>query len=137
MDNFVSERMREFHHKNKTNKFFVYHFFYTGYHGNSWNPRSVRWGGIGVAPYKTADHIFQRYLIEEEEHSKGLRSRRHFLTMFTQNRNKKTLGLTLLGEGLTSSEAYDMENFLRPEGYNSVFDKRIWNTIAGGKNVRS
>lgn len=123
--------MKEFHIANKTNKFLVYHFFYKGF-AKGWTPRSLRWGGVGVAPYLNLDLVWERYEIEGWEFLTGQRPyQRHFLKMFINYREKQ-LGLDIVAKDLTSTQAYDIENFLRPEGYNCKFDQRIWNSKAGG-----
>jgi len=127
-----SERMKEFHIKNKLNKFLVYHWFYTGW-ASGWSPSSLRWGGIGIAPYSDIGVVKERYDIEGWEIKEGLRpSERFMLKMIRIQKPKSNVAIKLIQENLTENVAKDIENFLRPEGYNHKKDQRIWNSRAGG-----
>jgi hypothetical protein len=132
-NHWYSEEMKEFHYANKTSEYLVYHWYYTGF-SKGWTPSSFRWGGVGIGPYPTLDLINQRYDIEGWEVGQGLRkSERFMLKMIRILDAKNQLGLKLIDSGLSRTAALDIENFLRPEGYNNKFDKRIWNTVAGGE----
>ena len=131
-NHWYSEEMQEFHYSNKTSKYLVYHWYYTGL-SSDWTPSSFRWGGVGVAPYASLDLVNQRYDIEGWEVGQGLRkSERFMLKMIRILDAKNQIGLKLIDSGLSRTAALDIENFLRPEGYNNKFDRRIWNTVAGG-----
>jgi len=131
-NHWYSEEMREFHYSNKTSGYLVYHWHYTG-PALDWAPASLRWGGVGVAPYANLDLVNQRYDIEGWEVSTGLRkSERFMLRMIRMLKAKDQIGLKLIDSGISRNAALDIENFLRPEGYNNKLDRRIWNTKAGG-----
>jgi hypothetical protein len=131
-NHWYSEEMKEFHYSNKTSKYLVYHWYYTGF-SKDWTPSSFRWGGVGVTSLATKELVTQRYDIEGWEIGQGLRkSERFMLRMIRTLKAKNQLGLKLIDSGLSRTEAFDIENYLRPEGYNCKHDNRIWNDKAGG-----
>ena len=132
MNKWYSDKMKEHHYSSKTDRYMVYHWYYTGA-AKDWSPRSFRWGGVGVCPYSTLDQVRLRYEIEAWEVEEGFRQKERFmLKMINRFAYKNQLGLQLVAQDLSRSCALDMENFLRPEGYNNKHDQRIWNTVAGG-----
>jgi hypothetical protein len=131
-NHWYSEEMKEFHYANKTSEYLVYHWYYTG-PALRWTPSSFRWGGVGISPYLTLDLVNQRYDIEGWEVGQGYRKDERFmLKMIRTLDHRNQLGLKLIDSNLSRTKALDIENFLRPEGYNNKHDKRIWNTVAGG-----
>ena len=132
MAKWFSERMITFDSRYRTNTYLVYHWYYNG-PAQGWSPSSLRWGGIGIAPYGSLDHVVERYDIEAYEIKSGKRkSERFMLKMIRILGCKNQLSIKVVDENLRRNQALDVENFLRPEGYNCKSDQRIWNTVKGG-----
>ena len=121
--------MKIFHTIEKMSTYNVYHWYYKG-KGKDWDPRDVDWGYIGIAPYEL---IEERYRIESKECDLGLRPRRRkVIQMLNKFQPKGLIGLRIIGVNLKRNEALKIEKALRPEGYTSKLDQRIWNEVAGG-----
>jgi hypothetical protein len=134
MANWLSDRMREHHERCKTDEYMVYHWYYKG-RAQGWNPKSLRWGGIGICPYANLEDIKLRYDIELWEFLEGLRRNKRFMLMMIERFTlSNQIGLKIVDSGLTRQEALDIENFLRPDGYTKYKDQRIWNTKKGGED---
>lgn len=132
MAKWYSEDMKEHHTKARTDTYVVYHIKYLG-KAKGWNPKSVRWGYVGIAPYDNIEDVYKRYVIEREEIRLGKRkSKRKVMQMIEEFADDGLIGVSLLADNLTREEALDMEAFLRPKGYDCYFDQRIWNAAEGG-----
>jgi len=129
MAKWYSTEMKLFHISHKEPTYYVYHWFYTG-NAKGWNPKELKWGYVGIAPYPQVD---ERYRIESKECALGLRSRkRKVIEMYDLFKPKLKIDFKIVGMNITRKEALQIENVLRPEGYTSNLDGRIWNEIAGG-----
>ena len=121
--------MKIFHTTHKTDSYYLYHWFYTGF-AAGWDPCDLRWGYVGIAPYP---EIPERYRIESKECATGQRKRkRTVIRMLDLFQPKNQIGFRIIGQNLTSLEALRFESFLRPEGHVFKKDNRIWNEVAGG-----
>ena len=124
-----SEEMKSFHTIHKEAMYYVYHWFYTG-NARDWNPKELKWGYVGVAPYP---HLDERYRNESKECALGLRKRkRKVIEMYDLFKPKNKINFKIVGMNLTRKEALQIEQALRPEGYTTALDQRIWNEVAGG-----
>lgn len=129
MPKWYSEEMRLFHTIEKSSKYYVYHWFYKG-PTKGWDPSELKWGYVGIAPYEM---IKERYRIERKECALGLRKKkRKVIQMLDKYEPKGLIGLRIIGINLRRNEALQIERALRPEGYTSQLDGRIWNEVAGG-----
>jgi hypothetical protein len=129
MAKWYSEEMQMFHVANAGDKYFLYHWFYTGW-AKDWNPRDLDWGYIGVAPY---ENVPERYRIESMECATGKRlKKRKVIEMLDKFRSQSKIGFRIIGQNLTRKEALRIEHMLRPDNWTSKVDRRVWNEVAGG-----
>jgi len=129
MAKWYSEEMELFHKEKKGPLYYVYHWFYTG-KAVGWTSDELRWGYIGIAPY---EEVPERYRIESKECELGLRpKKRKVIEMLDMFKPKNKIGFKIVGCNLKRNEALQIESALRPEGYTSSLDQRIWNEVAGG-----
>jgi len=129
MARWVSEEMRLFHTIEKMSTYNVYHWYYKGI-CQDWNPKDLKWGYVGIAPYEV---IPERYRIEIKECDLSLRSReRKVIQMLKKFQPKSLIGFRIIGVNLSRNEALQIEKALRPEGHTCHQDQRIWNEVAGG-----
>ena len=129
MAKWYSEEMRLFHTAERKDTYNVYHWFYKGW-GKDWDPKDLKWGYVGIAPYEL---IPKRYQIEQKECKLGLRSRRRkVIQMLDKFQPQNLIGFRIIGINLKRNEALKIESSLRPEGHTCYNDRRIWNEVAGG-----
>ena len=129
MAKWYSPEMKEFHITNKTDTYRVYQWYYKGRTLN-WNPKDLKWGGIGIAPY---EDIPERYRLEILECKSGARKRmRTMVKMIDRYQGEGKIGFRIIARGLSREDALYMEAALRPPNWTHKTDRRIWNEVAGG-----
>jgi hypothetical protein len=117
--------------RNPDDTFLVYHAFYTGPSGVSWDPSDIKWGYVGVSCLANASHVKLRYFIAQLEHKLGYYDRdRKVIEMMEKFPNN--VKFRCVKKGLSKEEAFKLEAELRPKGHTCFTDNRIWNEIEGG-----
>ena len=131
-NHWYSEEMQLFHTNNRMSEYVVYHIHFNG-NRDDYDPRDVRWGYIGVAPYAGAAQVKERYMIEMREIDSGARKReRKVISAIRHYKPFNLISVKLVAQSLPRDAAMTLEHALRPRGHTYYTDQRIWNEVAGG-----